>query len=240
MPGYDVYAAFYDTVEGDQPRRRAAYLRSLIKRHAPRTRTVLELACGTGSILKELWTHYEVTGVDLSEAMLEVAAEKVPGVPLFRADMTKVELGERFDAVLCVYDSINHLLRFDEWKAVFARAHEHLNEGGVFIFDINTKRRLADFIAMSPPYSQWFGDGNLMLMDVTDGGRGVAVWEIRIFEHLGDSEYRLRAEDIREISFPPERIRTALEKLFSRVWIYDAARSRPTARSERLHFVCKA
>src|SRR5919197_4520428 len=92
----------------------ARYLRSLIKKHAPGARSVLEVACGTGSILKQLWTYYEVTGVDLSEEMLDRAAEKVPGVPLFRGDMRKLNLGERFDVVLCVYDSINHLLRFDE------------------------------------------------------------------------------------------------------------------------------
>ena len=240
MPGYEVYAAFYDTVEGDRPRQQAIYLRSLIKRHAPRAQTVLELACGTGSILKELWTHYEVAGVDLSEAMLEIAAEKVPGVPLFRGDMTKVDLGERFDVVLCVYDSINHLLRFNDWKAVFARARDHLNEDGVFIFDINTKRRLAELIGMSPPLTQWFGDDHLMVLDVTDGGRGVAVWEVRIFEHIGDSRYRLRTDNIREISFPPEQIKRALQKLFARVWVYDPQRSRPTANSGRLYFVCGA
>src|SRR5438876_4557880 len=141
MPSYDVFAPFYDAVQGDRAQH-ARYLCSLIRKHAPRARTVLELACGTGSILKQLWTHYEVTGLDLSEEMLEIAAEKVPGVPLFRGDMTSFDLGVRFDVVLCVYDSINHLLRFDEWKAVFARAHKHLDDGGVFISDINTKRKL--------------------------------------------------------------------------------------------------
>jgi SAM-dependent methyltransferase len=238
LTDYDVFARFYDAVMGDRAEH-ARYLRSLIRKHAPHARTVLELACGTGSILKQLWTHYEVAGLDSSEEMLEIAAEKVPGVPLFRGDMTSFELGEQFDVVLCVYDSINHLLRFDEWKAVFARAHKHLNEGGVFVFDINTQRRLADFIPMSP-LPVWFGDGNLIVIDVTNGGRGVAVWEIRVFEHVGDSRYRLHAEDIREISFAAERIRTALEKLFSRVWIYDAQRARPTAKSERLHFACRA
>src|SRR5207302_7905153 len=91
----------------------AAYLRSLIRRHAPRARTVVELACGTGSILKQLWTHYDVTGVDLSEEMLELAAQKVPGVPLFRGDMRTIDLGERFDGVLCGFDAIKHLLRFE-------------------------------------------------------------------------------------------------------------------------------
>ena len=238
MASYDVFARFYDAVQGDRAEH-ARYLRSLIKEHASGAKTVLELACGTGAILKQLWTHYEVTGLDLSEEMLELAAAKVPGVPLFRGDMRTLELGERFDVVLCVYDSINHLLHFDEWKAAFARAREHLNDGGVFIFDINTQRRLAAFVE-ERVFAEWFGDGNLMLMDVTKGGRGVVVWEIRVFERVGDSEYRLHSEDIREISFPADRIRAALEKLYARLRIYDARRSRPTPRSERLHFVCRA
>jgi SAM-dependent methyltransferase len=238
VPSYDVFARFYDAVQGDRAEH-ARYLRSLIKRHAPRARTVLELACGTGSILKQLWTHYEVTGLDRSEQMLEIAADKVPGVPLFRGDMTNFNLGERFDVVLCVYDSINHLLRFDEWKALFARAREHLEDDGVFIFDINTQRKLADF-ASRPSTADWFGDGNLMVIEISNVGRGVANWGVRVFERTRDADYRLHSEDIPEISFPPERIRTVLEKRFSRVWIYDARRSRPTAKSERLHFVCRA
>jgi SAM-dependent methyltransferase len=238
LPSYDVFAPFYDAVMGDRAEH-ARYLRSLIRKHAPRGRRVLELACGTGSILKQLWTHYEVTGVDLSEEMLELAAEKVPGVRLFRGDMRTLNLGERFDVVLCVYDSINHLLRFAEWKSAFSCAREHLDEGGVFIFDINTKRQLAALVDQ-PPWTRWFGDGDLLVLDVTRAGRGVVTWEVRVFERVDGADYRLHAEDIPEISFPPERIRTALEREFSRVWTYDARRSRPTARSERLHFVCRA
>ena len=47
-------------------------------------------------------TRLEVTGLDVSAPMLEVAAEKVPGVRLVEANMTRFALGERFDVVLCV------------------------------------------------------------------------------------------------------------------------------------------
>jgi hypothetical protein len=79
-----------------------------------------------------------------------------------------------------------------------------------------------------------------VVIEISNAGRGVANWGVRVFERVRDSEYRLHSEDIPEISFAPERIRSALEKWFSRVWIYDAQRSRPTAHSERLHFVCRA
>jgi hypothetical protein len=149
-----------------------------------------------------------------------------------------VALEEHFDVVLCVYDSINHLLQFAEWEAVFDRARAHLDDGGLFIFDVNTERRLASFVPQ-PAATEWFGDGNLMVMDVVDGGRGVFVWSIRIFERLGDGSYRLHAEDIREVAFPADRIRRGLQKRFRRVWTYDEERSRPSPSSGRLHFVCR-
>jgi SAM-dependent methyltransferase len=238
METYDVFAPFYDAVQGDRAEH-AAYLRSLIDKHDPEAKTVLELACGTGSILKQLRSRYDVTGVDLSEGMLAIADQKVPGATLIQGDMTKVSLDQTFDVVLCVYDSINHLLKFADWEAVFDRAHAHLGDRGLFIFDINTERRLA-FLAAQPPVTEWFGESDLMLIDVVDAGRRLVVWSIRIFEHLGNDTYRLHAEDIQERSYPADRVKRSLQKRFRRVWTYDARRTRPSPLSERLHFVCRA
>jgi SAM-dependent methyltransferase len=236
MKGYDVFARLYDTVMGDRAEH-AKYLHGLIEKHHPEARTLLELACGTGSVLKQLQPHYEVAGSDLSGKMLELAAQKVPQARLFQADMSRVSLGQSFDVVLCVYDSINHLLKFEQWEATFDRALEHLDDGGVFIFDVNTERKLSSFVG-ERAWSQWFGD-DLVVIDVRDGGGGIAVWTIRIFEQLENSEYRLTSADIPEVAFPIDRIRTSLDERFARVWAYDAARSRPTSRSERIHFVCR-
>jgi SAM-dependent methyltransferase len=235
MSEYAAFARFYDAVQGDRADA-AAYARSLLERHHPRARDVLELACGTGSILAMLRSQYEVVGVDLSEEMLAVARRKLPGVELVRADMTRVRLGRRFDAVLCLYDSINHLLRWRQWEAVFGRAREHLQPDGVFVFDLNTERRLAALAAL-PPVVQRF-DGNVFLLDVSDGGRGVVHWNLRVFERTGEARYRLHESTIPERSFPLDRIREALARRFRRVRVLDPLRSRPTARSGRLWLVC--
>ena len=168
--------------------------------------------------------------------MLEVAAEKLPGVRLVEADMTEFDLAERFDVVLCVYDSINHLLEFARWQEVFARAHEHLNDGGIFVFDINTERRLAT-LCDRPPLVQWFGEGHLFAMDVQPGTDGVVVWEIRVFEHEGGDRYLLHSEDIQEVSFPRSQVEQSLREWFRRVSAHDSLRKRPTTASERIHFV---
>jgi SAM-dependent methyltransferase len=237
METYEAFAPFYDAVQGDRAQH-AAYVRSLMDKHHPGAQTVLELACGTGSILKQLGSRYDLTGVDLSAGMLEIAARKVPRATLIRGDMTGISLDETFDVVLCVYDSINHLLKFADWEAVFERAREHLEDEGLFVFDINTERRLG-FLAAQPTLTEWFGDGDLMVMDVVDRGRGVFVWSIRVFEHLEGNAYRLHAEDIPEKSYPADRVKRSLQKRFRRVWTYDARRKRPSPLSERLHFVCR-
>jgi ubiquinone/menaquinone biosynthesis C-methylase UbiE len=113
-----------DMAQGDRAEH-AGFFRQLIQKHHPKARTVLELACGTGSILRQLQPHHEVTGLDVSASMLAIAAEKVPGVRLIEGDMTQIMLRESFDVVLCVYDSINHLLDYAQWEEVLSRAREH-------------------------------------------------------------------------------------------------------------------
>jgi SAM-dependent methyltransferase len=237
MPGYASFAAFYDAVQGERADD-ADFARSLVERGRPDARRVLELACGTGSVLARLRDGYEeVVGVDRSPEMLAVAAAKLPGVRLVEADMTTVRLGETFDAVLCLYDSVNHLLRWQEWEALFDTACAHLDPSGVFVFDVNTPRRLA-WLADQPAIVRRFG-GNLLLLDVVDAGGGVVDWELGVFEPVGDGTYRLHEETIPEIGFPAERIRAALEARFRRVRVADRQRSRPTARSGRLWFAAR-
>jgi cyclopropane fatty-acyl-phospholipid synthase-like methyltransferase len=84
------------------------------------------LACGTGSVLKHLAKHYDVCGFDLSKEMLSIARHKVPRARLLRQGMVSFCLAERFDAICCVFDSINHVLTFADWKRLFATVHQHL------------------------------------------------------------------------------------------------------------------
>jgi SAM-dependent methyltransferase len=237
VPGYESFAAFYDAVQGTRAAH-ADYVAQLVERYRPGAGSVLELACGTGSVLARLRDRYEVTGVDLSPEMLAIARQKLPEVDLVEADMSRARLGRHFDAVLCVYDSINHLLSFRRWEATFATARVHLRPGGVFVFDVNTPARLA-WLSEQQPVVQWF-DGNLLVMDVVAGRRGAVDWRVRVFEQRRASEYRLHEETIPEIAFPLDRIREALAGRFRRVHVFDRQRARPSAHSGRLWFACVA
>jgi predicted TPR repeat methyltransferase len=146
MPSYDIFGKFYDAVMGDGSES-AKRVQELVRVSKPDAIKVLELGCGTGSILKHLQDSYEVSGLDLSNKMLSIARKKVPRAKLWHQDMVDFQIDERFDTILCVFDSINHVQRFSDWKRVFARVRQHLSPGGCFIFDINTQRKLKRHIA---------------------------------------------------------------------------------------------
>ena len=235
MESYDKFGDFYDAVMGDRAKT-ALRLRGLIDRHKPNAKTVLELACGTGAVLVHLAQGYEVSGLDLSSKMLSVARKKLPKARFFHADMTAFDAGRKFDVILCVFDSINHLLEFADWKRVFRRVDAHLVKDGLFIFDINTEHKLRRHIN-EPAFVESFGE-NLMVMDITDAGNGVSNWNIKVFEHQKGNSYKLFEENIKERSFPVDKIKTALRESFKDVRVIDTKRQRPSAKSERLYFVC--
>jgi SAM-dependent methyltransferase len=113
----------------------AAELDRLIKESCPTARTLLDVACGTGAHLAELRQRYEVEGADLSPAMLAVARGRLPGVLLHQADMRTLDLGRRFDAVICLFSSIGYVTDPSAMRSTVARLAAHVAPGGVLILD---------------------------------------------------------------------------------------------------------
>jgi SAM-dependent methyltransferase len=233
---YDKFYRFYDLVMGDRAQA-ADFTRSLIERHKPETKSVLEIACGTGAILGFLAGAYEVTGLDRSPHMLALARRKLPHIRFYHQDMTRFRIEQKFDVIVCLFDSINHLLSFREWTKVFRRVALHLNDNGLFVFDVNTLGKLQR-LSDAPAWSREFGR-DLVIIKVLAGRRGRFDWDVKLFEHQKRTEYKLSRETIRELAVPQKRIRMALRDRFKQVKVIDAEGARPSDQSERLYFVCK-
>lgn len=121
------------------------YVRQLWGRFQLRPRRVLDLACGTGSVLAELLRlGYEAEGSDLSADMLRVAARKLPeGARLWQADASTLNLPTPpFDACVCLFDSLNYITELEKFRSALAAVYRHLVPGGSFVFDMNAIRAL--------------------------------------------------------------------------------------------------
>ena len=81
---------------------------------------------------------YIITGLDGSSLMLDYAKENAKAVEFIQADARDFNLGRKFQAITCLFDSINHLLNQDDVLLVFKNIYEHLEEHGIFVFDANS------------------------------------------------------------------------------------------------------
>lgn len=236
MASYDLFAPHYDAVTGNASTE-AKFIDHVIKRAHPRPVTLLEVACGTGGIIQLLAGSYQVAGLDVSPGMLAVAREKLPeGTPLHLADMSRFDLGVKFDAVICVYHGINHLLGFPAWESFFDCALAHLNDGGIFIFDVLTIGSLQR-MASSPDIVQQFGENRLRITVRTSDG-AVFGWNIEMLELQRDGGYKSLTEVINTTSFPPAQIRAALSGRFAGIEMIESDGGIDDEGESRTWFVC--
>ena len=149
MNSYEALSGSYDALTADGLHvRRAEYLiRRFHKSRIP-VKTVLDLACGTGTIACLLAERgYQVVAADGSEEMLAQAARKAEPLgekaPLFiHQAMPRLRLAAPVDAAVSTLDSLNYLTRAADLRETFRRVYRWLEPGGMFIFDVNTPYKL--------------------------------------------------------------------------------------------------
>ncbi|EDY84398.1 Methyltransferase domain family [Verrucomicrobiia bacterium DG1235] len=101
---------------------------------------VLELGCGTGKITIPIAeAGYSITGIDLSEAMIQHARRKAKDQKLpvsFKlGDMSSFEEDQKFNVVILPSNNLAHLMDYREAMNCFFRAYDHLSKDGVFVID---------------------------------------------------------------------------------------------------------
>ena len=148
MDAYKALAESYDRLTNDVNYAATVdFYEQILAREGLRPRTCVDLACGTGSVTEILARKgYEVTGVDMSEEMLTVAASKVMDLerlPMFSCQrLEQLRLPRAVDMAVCALDSLDYILDPADCAEAIRRAYKVLNPGGIFIFDVNTPEKL--------------------------------------------------------------------------------------------------
>ena len=142
---YKRFAQYYDLYVGDFDADLPLY-HSLC--HS--AQYVLEIGCGTGRVLHALLqTGKCVTGIDVSDAMLEVASTNLSeylksGVlQLKKHDLREAPLPERYDRVLVTFYTFNYLLADSDQKKFLVNMHKSLTPYGVLVMDLFYPQPLA-------------------------------------------------------------------------------------------------
>lgn len=138
MTQYAEMSSVYDQLTQDQPYDKwFDIVRSLTQSFNSKP-NILDIGCGTGSLTTRLTSIGSVTGMDLSTDMLAIAANKSNHVNWLEGDMTDFSLNTKFDVITIFCDSLNYLPDIEEVVMTFNNVITHLNESGIFIFDVHT------------------------------------------------------------------------------------------------------
>jgi SAM-dependent methyltransferase len=97
---------------------------------------ILEVGCGTGNYTRLLHQKgYEITGLDASEKMINLAKQKCDCTFHF-GDIRSFSLGERFDACIALFAVMSYVVENSDVVRALSNVRAHLKPGGLFVFDV--------------------------------------------------------------------------------------------------------
>ena len=181
---------------------------------AARPELVLDLACGTGTMTRELAHRgYDMIGVDGSADMLSEAYCNSNGEAILylNQDMRSFELYGTVGAVVCCLDSLNYLIGENDLDVTFAAVHNYLDPDGLFIFDMNTPYKFENIYSDNAyvleddgVYCGWqnFYDKKTKICD----------FYLSLFEEQEDGAYIRSDEHQRERCYDMSEVENTLKK----------------------------
>ena len=208
-----------------------------------RPELVLDLACGTGRMTFELAHRgYDMIGADLSADMLMRARAKQEeeSILWLLQDMRSFELYGTVGAVVCCLDAVNYLTEDGDMKKCFATVHNYLDDGGLFLFDVNSPYK----------FENVFADNAYILEDdgiycgwqnEYDPKTGICNFYLSVSKEDKDGRYRRYDEEQKERCYTADELQKALSEAGFEVLGFFGGHdmSEITPEAERIYAVAK-
>ena len=241
MGAYEALAESYDRLTNDVDYEATVdFYMQILAREGLKPRTCVDLACGTGSVTAILAQRgYRVTGVDMSEEMLTVAAMKTQDLeprPMFSCQyLQELRLPRAVDMAVCALDSLDYILDPEDCKEAIRRAYKALNPGGIFIFDVNTPEKLRamdDQVFLDEDddvYCVWRGE--------FDEKNNICSYGMDLFQREGEV-WRRSFEEHQEYAYSREQLTGFLKEAgFTHIEVYaDRLFEVPREGEQRIYF----
>lgn len=139
-----LYAGQYDQLYAEKGySAECDLIEAAVQRYATNTpSTLLDVGCGTGSHAIEMASRgYSVTGVDLSQHMLDCAASKAAGLSLGQkptwlcGDARKFDAKQQYDLAIMMFAVVGYLTTNDDVLFGLRNIRRHLKLGAIFVCD---------------------------------------------------------------------------------------------------------
>ncbi|MBQ6811125.1 MAG: class I SAM-dependent methyltransferase, partial [Firmicutes bacterium] len=175
----------------------ADYVLSAAKRFGCEPKTVLDLACGTGSTTLPLAARgVKATGLDLAPAMIKIAEEKAGeaglDVDFVIQNMLELDFPEPFDMIVSFQDGINYLTGEGDFEKLAAAVGSNLKDGGVFLFDLNRVDHYSDSDTTVVDLDDMY------LVYENNYNADTRIWHIKLTGFLQEGELYRKFEEVHE------------------------------------------
>ena len=241
MNAYHALASSYDRLTRDVDYEKIVeFYHEILRQEGVAPRTVIDLACGTGSVaLLMAQRGYEVVGVDMSEEMLTVAAQRaseLPRMPVFSCQkLQQLRLPRGVDMAVCALDGLDYILDPADCQGAIHRVYRALNPGGIFIFDVNTPEKLRAMDGQvfldedEDVYCVWRGE--------FDKETNICSYGMDLFQREGGVWHR-SFEEHQEYAYTAAELTTYLKNAgFTHIRVYaDGKLTAPEAGEQRIYF----
>ena len=241
---YADFAQVYDRLmqDVDYTDWAAYYASLLLKAGIAPGALVTECACGTGSLSLPLSETYTLTGLDISQEMLSIAAAKLrrhgKNVTLVRQDMQKLTLMKQQDAILATCDGVNYLRDEKSLQRFFTAAFEHLKSDGALCFDVSSVYKLQHILGNNT-LTNTQGDVHYIWHNDWDEAKRLLQMELHLYVREAQELYRYLSEHQLQKAWSADELKLQLELAgFSDITIFgDMTFSPPDEQSPRLHIM---
>ena len=238
MSSYNGLAGSYDAMMTDASYlKRVNWLERLFRKSAIPVRSVLDLACGTGTVSCLLAERgYQVIATDGSEEMLTQAMLKAAMLeecaPVFlHQTMPKLRLLEPVDAAVSTIDSLNYLTCERDIRETFKRVYQWLNPGGQFIFDVNTPYKLRRMDQQM--YMDETEDSFCVWRTFFSERTQICTYQVDLFREQEDGAWERSFEEHREKAWTMEQLELFLKDAgFAKVTVTGDMTMRPPKETE--------
>jgi len=153
---YDTIGLSYQTASADNRKHLEEILGELLE-VIPEGARILDIGCGTGKPISSFLASkgHLVTGVDVSQRMVELARAQVPEGEFFQADLRTFEppLAGQYDAVIASH-SLYYMTR-EEQKEIVQKFNKWLSPGGTFFLGAALRRKALDSGTVSFDEEGW-------------------------------------------------------------------------------------